>query len=117
MAKPVKAAAARRTLQGPQKEAVKKMGLQLASETVAHGADEVIARKGRSAQRGRDASPQELMQEALRKVRQTIRESKEISKDTMNNLVQLLKLHREMGIEDQAPREIRVLWEKIDPEC
>lgn len=56
-------------------------------------------------------SPQQLLDAAMRKAMETIAGKGEFSKTTSDGVVQLLKLYKEYGgDEDEIPKKLRVIW-------
>ena len=63
----------------------------------------------------RAATRKELIQTAFEKVVELLQTDGNVSQATINSLVQLLKLEREL-IEQEPPHEIRVVWQETDGE-
>lgn len=61
-------------------------------------------------------SRKELLEGALERVRKELDSDGALKTGVIGNLVQLLKLERELVDEDNVPHEIRVLWEEINGE-
>jgi hypothetical protein len=58
----------------------------------------------------------EILIDAIRRVRAALAEETPPSRGTIGNLVQLLKLHKELGAEEIPPAEIRLIWNDIEDE-
>jgi len=59
-----------------------------------------------------DVSRREVFYEALDRVRKALDTEEKPSTSTIGNLVQLLKLHKDIAAEEELPHEIRVLWQE-----
>lgn len=56
-------------------------------------------------------SPQELLGAALKKAMASVEQEKNLSKATADGIVQLLRLYREYGgDEERIPKKLRVIW-------
>jgi hypothetical protein len=58
----------------------------------------------------------ELLLEALRLVREAMNREETPSRTTVGNLVQLIKLHKEIVEEEEVPTEIQLIWNEVDEE-
>lgn len=57
---------------------------------------------------------EELLIEAIRLVRKALNEEATPTRNTIGNLVQLIKLHKEIMIEDETPTEVELIWREVD---
>ena len=57
---------------------------------------------------------EELLIEAIRLVRKALSEEVTPTRNTIGNLVQLLKLHKELMVEDETPTEVELVWTEVD---
>lgn len=56
-------------------------------------------------------SPQELLQAALKKAMAAVAQEKTLSKTTADGIVQLLRLYKEYGGDEEGiPKKLRVIW-------
>ena len=55
-------------------------------------------------------APQELIEEALEKVRQAVAQEDTVCKQTMDSLVQLLKLRKEYAGQTEGPETLEIVW-------
>ena len=56
-------------------------------------------------------SPQELLEAALRKAMASVAEEKTLTKATADGIVQLLRLYKEYGGDEEGiPKKLRVIW-------
>ena len=58
----------------------------------------------------------ELLVEAIRLVRAALRKEETPTRASVGNLVQLLKLQKELESEEQMPTEVQLVWNEIDEE-
>jgi hypothetical protein len=58
----------------------------------------------------------ELLIEAIQAFRAALKKDASPNKTTVGNLVQLLKLHKELVREDEKPTHIELIWNEIDEE-
>ena len=57
---------------------------------------------------------EELLIEAIRLVRKALSEEVTPTRNTIGNLVQLLKLHKELMVEEETPTEVELVWTEVD---
>ena len=58
----------------------------------------------------------DLLAEAIRVVRAAIKTERAPTRTSIGNLVQLLKLHKEMIQEEERPTHIQLVWNEVDQE-
>ena len=58
--------------------------------------------------------PKDLLEKAIQRVKEKLDNEKDLSPGIIGNVVQLLKLDRDLFDEEEVVKEIRVLWEEIN---
>lgn len=101
----VKPAASKKATKKATKKTVKKAA---AKDRSPRGA----TRRSPAKQKQDDVSRKEVFYEALDRVRKALDTEEKPSTSTIGNLVQLLKLHKDIAAEEELPHEIRVLWQE-----
>jgi hypothetical protein len=56
----------------------------------------------------------DLLEEAIRSVRTALRKEETPSRTSIANLVQLLRLHKELIQEEETPTHIQLVWNEVD---
>jgi len=57
---------------------------------------------------------EELLIEAIRLVRKALNDEETPSRTTIGNLVQLIKLHKDIMAEDETPTEVELVWTEVE---
>ncbi len=63
---------------------------------------------------GKKISRKDLLEKAIERVKEKLDRDRDLSPGVIGNVVQLLKLNRDLVDDEEVVKEIRVLWEEIN---